>query len=294
MPARARTIQGASPGFPRGERVDPSRASRARCCGVRAHVERTHDESRRAVVVAVVISHREVGRVLAAAFLGGEWVVERDVGARPARVGRRAWLRDGDRCEVLAAYHRPPLDRPRELAAYIAIVLDERRRPPRVPPACERRAAVSPGDGVRCAGRCRGSTRSATWRRSSSWTWASSSGSRTCAALERRGARRAAAPLPLHAAAARGRAAAGDRGAEAAAEGAAAPDPARDPRLDRRSTRPRTGSSAAARRAPTRRCTRAAAWSSRLDLEDFFAGVRPRASSGSSARPAIPRASRTS
>ena len=46
-------------------------------------------------------------------------------------VGRRGWLR-AVAVEVLAAYERPPLDRPRELAAYIAIVLEERPRRPRV------------------------------------------------------------------------------------------------------------------------------------------------------------------
>jgi hypothetical protein len=78
-----------------------------------------------------VIDHRELGRVLAGAFLGGEWVAEAMVARGRGVVGRRAWLRDVVG-EVLAAYHRPPADRPRELAAYIAIVLDERRRPPRV------------------------------------------------------------------------------------------------------------------------------------------------------------------
>ena len=79
-----------------------------------------------------MLSHRELGRVLAAAFLGGEW--ELDALARRGRraVGRRAWLRTVA-VEVLAAYHRPPLDRPRELAAYVAIVLDELPRAPRVP-----------------------------------------------------------------------------------------------------------------------------------------------------------------
>ena len=70
-------------------------------------------------------------RVLAAAFLAGEW--EPDAMAARGRhaVGRRGWLR-AVAVEVLAAYKRPPLDRQRELAAYIAIVLEERPRRPRV------------------------------------------------------------------------------------------------------------------------------------------------------------------
>lgn len=76
---------------------------------------------------------RELGHVLAAAFLAGEW----ELGAMTARarraVGRRVWLRTVA-LEVLKAYHRPPLDRPRELSAYVEIVLDELspRMPPRV------------------------------------------------------------------------------------------------------------------------------------------------------------------
>src|SRR5262245_28256792 len=46
-------------------------------------------------------------------------------------IGRRTWLADVI-AQVLLAYHRAPRDRPRELAAYITIVLQERPRPPRV------------------------------------------------------------------------------------------------------------------------------------------------------------------
>jgi hypothetical protein len=77
---------------------------------------------------------RELGHVLAAAFLAGEW----ELGAMTARarraLGRRMWLRTVA-LEVLAAYHHPPLDRPRELSAYVEIVLEElspRRLPRRV------------------------------------------------------------------------------------------------------------------------------------------------------------------
>jgi RNA-directed DNA polymerase len=97
-------------------------------------VARTHDESRRAASSHVVMRSRELGHVLAAAFLAGEW----ELGAMTLRarraLGRRVWLRTLA-LEVLAAYHHPPLDRPRELSAYVEIVLDElspRRLPQRV------------------------------------------------------------------------------------------------------------------------------------------------------------------
>ena len=78
-----------------------------------------------------MLTHRETARVLAAAFLAGEW--EELAMAEQARfaLGKRVWLRRVAG-EVLAAYHRPPRDRPRELAAFIATRLDGVRRPPRV------------------------------------------------------------------------------------------------------------------------------------------------------------------
>jgi RNA-directed DNA polymerase len=68
---------------------------------------------------------RELGHVLAGAFLRGLWRED----AMVARAGQAfghvpRWVRGVAR-EVLAAYARPPADRPRELAAYIAIVLEE-------------------------------------------------------------------------------------------------------------------------------------------------------------------------
>ena len=92
---------------------------------------RTHDERSRAASSRVLISLRELGRVLAAAFLAGEWEPDAMAARGRRAVGRRTWLR-GVAVEVLAAYERPPRDRPRELAAYIAIVLEERPRAPRV------------------------------------------------------------------------------------------------------------------------------------------------------------------
>jgi hypothetical protein len=92
---------------------------------------------------------REIGHVLAGAFLRGLWRED----AMVARAGQAfghvpRWVRRVAR-EVLAAYARPPSDRPRELAAYIAIVLEEsdsRARPPHVrrPPLVHPRTVRAP------------------------------------------------------------------------------------------------------------------------------------------------------
>ena len=78
---------------------------------------------------------RELGAALAAAFLAGRWTEDALVRSGADVVAPRPrWLRRLAR-EVLAAYHRPPADRPRELAAYVELVLDElpgRGAPPRV------------------------------------------------------------------------------------------------------------------------------------------------------------------
>jgi len=70
-----------------------------------------------------------LSRCVADAFLAGVW----NERAMVARVGRSLdsrppWLLPVAR-EVLAAYHRPPADRPRELAAFIALALEGRPRP---------------------------------------------------------------------------------------------------------------------------------------------------------------------
>jgi RNA-directed DNA polymerase len=71
-------------------------------------------------------NRREIGAVLAGAFLAGRWTESAMVRrGSEALTPRPPWLRTVVR-EVLAAYHRPPADRPRELAAYVAIVLEER------------------------------------------------------------------------------------------------------------------------------------------------------------------------
>jgi hypothetical protein len=72
-------------------------------------------------------TRRALGAALGAAFLAGRWSEEAMVrrGAQ-ALAPRPRWLRPVVR-EVLAAYHRPPADRPRELAAYVALALEVRR-----------------------------------------------------------------------------------------------------------------------------------------------------------------------
>src|SRR3954447_11712447 len=76
-----------------------------------------------------------LGRSLADAFLAGEWdeagLLARGVASLDRRPG---WLRGVVRA-VLAGYHRPPADRPRELAAFIAVTLEARTAAQRdVPP----------------------------------------------------------------------------------------------------------------------------------------------------------------
>ena len=92
-----------------------------------------------------------LSRCVADAFLAGVWT-ERAMVTRVGRSldSRPAWLLPVAR-EVLAAYHRPPADRPRELAAFIALALEGRRaedaaRPPRV----RRWLIPEPAMGSRC------------------------------------------------------------------------------------------------------------------------------------------------
>jgi RNA-directed DNA polymerase len=68
---------------------------------------------------------RELGFALAGAFLAGPWTAE-DLVVRGGRAFARRprWMRPLV-AEVLAAYHRPPADRQRELAAYVELVLEE-------------------------------------------------------------------------------------------------------------------------------------------------------------------------
>jgi hypothetical protein len=91
----------------------------------------THDRSRRGASSPVNVDRRQLGHELAAAFLAGPWEPGAMVGRARRVLGRRPrWLRDVVD-ETLLAYHRPPRDRPRELGAYVAIVLAESRWQPR-------------------------------------------------------------------------------------------------------------------------------------------------------------------
>ena len=70
-------------------------------------------------------SRKRISACLADAFLAGPWS-EPLLADRAAQVlePRKPWFGEIAR-RILAAYHRPPADRPRELAAYIAVQLEE-------------------------------------------------------------------------------------------------------------------------------------------------------------------------
>ncbi|MBV9414051.1 MAG: RNA-directed DNA polymerase [Solirubrobacterales bacterium] len=74
-----------------------------------------------------------LARCLADAFLAGVWT-ERAMVDRAGRAldPRPRWVRAVAR-EVLAVYHRPPADRPRELARFIGLVLADRSAPEDAP-----------------------------------------------------------------------------------------------------------------------------------------------------------------
>ena len=68
----------------------------------------------------------EIARCLAFAFLAGAWNERALVRRGAAAVTPRPrWLRPVVR-EVLAAYHRPPADRPRELTAFVSAAIEDR------------------------------------------------------------------------------------------------------------------------------------------------------------------------
>jgi RNA-directed DNA polymerase len=81
--------------------------------------------------------------VLAAAFLGGEWTLDELTRRARRALGPRAWLRPVA-LAVVNAYHRPPLDRPRELARFIEVVIDKLPVSPRMPPRVLRRPVFEP------------------------------------------------------------------------------------------------------------------------------------------------------
>ena len=86
--------------------------------------------------------------MLAAAFLGGEWDSEELTRRARRALGPRAWLRPVA-LAVLDAYHRPPLDRPRELARFIEAVMEGLPRRPRMPPRVLRQPVFEPAMGFR-------------------------------------------------------------------------------------------------------------------------------------------------
>ena len=136
---------------------------------------------------------RNSRRVLAAAFLGGRVGTGRDGRAGRLALGQARLAAARRRREVLEAYHRPPLDRPRELAAlHRHASCDGVRRPPRVlrEPIFHPEMAPAPLAGAADRHRRRAGASG------SSSTPGSSRGSPTSSGLER-ARRRAPAQLPL-------------------------------------------------------------------------------------------------
>jgi len=83
-------------------------------------------------------------RCLALAFLAGTWNEAALVRRGRAALDRRPpWLLPVVR-DVLGAYHRPPLDRPRELAAFIAVAMERAPRPQVLPDAPRVRRWLTP------------------------------------------------------------------------------------------------------------------------------------------------------
>ena len=90
-----------------------------------------------------------LSRCLADAFLAGVWN-ERALVDRAGRAldPRPRWVRQVAR-EVLAAYHRPPADAPRELARFIALAMQEREPDGGRPPTVRRWLLPEPAMGRR-------------------------------------------------------------------------------------------------------------------------------------------------
>ena len=93
---------------------------------------------------------KEIARCLAGAFLAGVWN-ERALARRGAQAldRRPSWLLAVVR-DVLAAYHRAPADRPRELAAFIEVTIQRRPHDPAGAPRARRWFIAEPQ-----MGRCR-------------------------------------------------------------------------------------------------------------------------------------------
>jgi RNA-directed DNA polymerase len=143
-------------GYP-GDTTVTKPAHRVRTPALCEAVQRTHDgravgARRRDHVRMYSFSERsEIAHCLAVALLAGAW-------SEPEMVGRAdlaldASLRWTPRVvrEVLASYHRPPGDRPRELAAFIELALDRRQTPKgeERPPRPQRWLAPEPAMGRR-------------------------------------------------------------------------------------------------------------------------------------------------
>jgi hypothetical protein len=85
-------------------------------------------------------THRLLARALTGALLAGPWIEEQARARAREALGpgaRARWL-TATVAEVFRAYHRPPADRPRELAAYIESTLKRRRATARRPPQVAR------------------------------------------------------------------------------------------------------------------------------------------------------------
>ena len=79
-----------------------------------------------------------LSRCLADAFLAGAWNEQELVARGMQALGPAPRWIDPLVRAVLASYHRPPADRPRELAAFVAIQLERMRRRPGEPPRVRR------------------------------------------------------------------------------------------------------------------------------------------------------------
>ncbi len=119
------TIGTAAPGLPRGAHQILGRTPRVLCSASRSAARAPQDRSLPGVTAmssprATAQTH-ELAQALVNAFLASsEWTIRPMVDSAATVVGgRRRWLWTLAR-EVLAGYPRPPLDRPRELAEFIA------------------------------------------------------------------------------------------------------------------------------------------------------------------------------
>ena len=161
---------GVSPGFPRGDRSTSSSASRVR----RGDTSPASTRTTGAVGPALSLTHRETARVLAAAFLAGEWQEEAMAEQSAARAGQAG----------AGSGASPPKSSPRTTGRRVTGHASSPRSSPRGWTACAgRRGCCASRSSTprwpRPAGRCRGSTPSATWRSGWSSTPGSSRGSPT-------------------------------------------------------------------------------------------------------------------